>query len=208
MNRARVQSGSIEPFALLWYNGYMSRKIPDLVGKRYGKLVVIKLLSSKRDGSRIWLCQCDCGNTKEVTTRHLNRNPVTNKVIRSCGCLNHLKGPDSPHWNGVGEISGQWFCAHITRENSQTARVKVPVTVTKEYLWELFIKQERKCALSGIPIIIANGNKGTASVDRINNSLGYVFGNVQFVHKNINFMKGKFDQDYFVSMCKLIANNK
>ena len=36
-------------------------------------------------------------------------------------------------------------------------------------------------------------------------SEGYLKGNVQLVHKDINFMKQQFDQDYFINMCKAVA---
>lgn len=35
----------------------------NLVGKRFGKLVVIKQdLSMHKNRRRYWICQCDCGN--------------------------------------------------------------------------------------------------------------------------------------------------
>ena len=46
----------------------------------------------------------------------------------------------------------------------------------------------------------------TASLDRIDSSKGYVIGNVQWVHKDINIMKNKFDNQYFIDMCKKIAS--
>lgn len=181
-------------------------KIVNLIGLKFGKLLVIELLSSKRSGSKVWLCKCDCGNTKEVTTRHLNRK--TSNTIKSCGCLSNRKGKENPCFKGFEGISQKWFKAHITRENSQTARVRVPVNITKEYLWKLFLKQDKKCALSNINLILSNQNN-TASVDRIDSSLGYIEGNVQFVHKDINMMKRNYDQNYFINLCKLVSlNNK
>lgn len=53
----------------------------DLTGKRFGKLTVLKKLDKVKNSSRLWLCKCDCGKTKEVTTRDLNNHRVT-----SCGC--------------------------------------------------------------------------------------------------------------------------
>ena len=77
-------------------------------------------------------------------------------------------------------------------------------------MWDLFIKQNRKCALSGLELSFPkiNGDQSyTASIDRIDSSLGYIEGNVQWVHKDINIMKNKYDQDYFIQMCKLISEN-
>ena len=56
-------------------------KALDLTGKRFGKLVAIKKVPSKNKKT-YWLCQCDCGNQKEIQTSHLQSG-----AIQSCGCL-------------------------------------------------------------------------------------------------------------------------
>jgi uncharacterized protein YeeX (DUF496 family) len=43
------------------------------------------------------------------------------------------------------------------------------------------------------------------SLDRIDSKIGYVKGNVQWIHKHINNMKQDYDNDYFISMCELIS---
>lgn len=53
----------------------------NLIGQRFGKLTVIKQVASKR-GHSCWLCQCDCGNTKEVCSTELKNGDTL-----SCGCL-------------------------------------------------------------------------------------------------------------------------
>lgn len=47
--------------------------------------------------------------------------------------------------------------------------------------------------------------EGTASLDRIDSSRGYVEGNVQWVHKDVNFMKQALSQERFVELCTLVA---
>lgn len=68
-----------------------------------------------------------------------------------------------------------------------------------------------KCALSGINLILGHEKDGkticTASLDRIDNNMGYVNGNVQWVHKDINFMKQDLTQLEFLNYCRLIAAN-
>lgn len=49
-------------------------------------------------------------------------------------------------------------------------------------------------------------NIQTASIDRIDNSKGYIVGNVQWVHKQVNFMKGTMKQKEFIKFCKLISS--
>ena len=53
----------------------------NLLGKRFGKLVVIEE-AQNRNGRTTWLCQCDCGNQKIVGTKELQ-----NGDTKSCGCL-------------------------------------------------------------------------------------------------------------------------
>lgn len=60
-------------------------KALDLTNKRFGKLVARQKAPSK-SGKTYWLCECDCGNWKEIQTSHL-----TNHKIQSCGCLNHTR---------------------------------------------------------------------------------------------------------------------
>lgn len=57
----------------------------DITGNRYGMLVVLSSVESKQYGKQkktMWLCQCDCGNTKTL----LKSSLTSGKTI-SCGCL-------------------------------------------------------------------------------------------------------------------------
>ena len=61
-------------------------KLKDLSGKRFGKLVAIRIGDPKiqANGKRKvrWLCKCDCGNQTQVLTSLLNPEGT-----KSCGCL-------------------------------------------------------------------------------------------------------------------------
>lgn len=50
-------------------------------------------------------------------------------------------------------------------------------------------------------------NRHTASLDRIDNTKGYIPGNVQWVHKSVNFCKGTLKERYFIKLCCQIANH-
>lgn len=53
----------------------------NLIGQRFGKLTVLEKAQNV-SGRTAWLCQCDCGEQKVVTTKLL-RDGTT----QSCGCL-------------------------------------------------------------------------------------------------------------------------
>lgn len=59
----------------------------DLTGQRFGRLVALKK-SERTDAKRNtwWICQCDCGNIKEVRTSCLIHG-----YAKSCGCYNREK---------------------------------------------------------------------------------------------------------------------
>lgn len=54
----------------------------DLMGQRFGRLIVVHSTKPNKWGNMQWLCQCDCGNIIEVAGGCLNGG-----TYRSCGCL-------------------------------------------------------------------------------------------------------------------------
>lgn len=58
------------------------RKLIDLTGQRFGRLVVLERAGSGKDGGALWSCVCDCGKKTTVTSRNLCRGHT-----QSCGCL-------------------------------------------------------------------------------------------------------------------------
>ena len=62
--------------------------IPDLVGKRFGKLTVIEKLKANSHGEMTWLCVCDCGNTKVTTSNKLTHG----YTIQCKRCKHYVAG--------------------------------------------------------------------------------------------------------------------
>jgi hypothetical protein len=60
------------------------------------------------------------------------------------------------------------------------------------------------CNMTGWEISIKYSNQ-TASLDRIDSSIGYVKGNIQWVHKMVNMCKQHNSQDKFIEMCVSVA---
>lgn len=57
-------------------------KFIDLTGEKFGKLTVIKRIKDKSNNHIMWLCKCDCGNTKVV-----RGSSLTSGESKSCGCV-------------------------------------------------------------------------------------------------------------------------
>ena len=61
----------------------MRKKINDLTGNRYGKLLVLGLATERIRGRVTWTCRCDCGNTIDIIGVYLTKA----KGTKSCGCI-------------------------------------------------------------------------------------------------------------------------
>jgi len=59
----------------------MGKKL-NLIGKKFGRLLVVRKKGITRFREILWKCQCDCGNTSVVLARSL-----VSGNTRSCGCL-------------------------------------------------------------------------------------------------------------------------
>ena len=145
--------------------------------------------------------QCKCGNIFLVRPDSIWRG-----YQKSCGCIMGEK-----QWTGTLNISGSEF-SHI--KNHAKVRHQ-DFTITIEYLQQLWDNQNGQCSLSGLPLIYSTRKnkklglvqKKTASLDRIDNTKGYIPGNVQWVHKIINKMKTDLNQEEFLQYCQQISNH-
>lgn len=177
----------------------------EMIGKKFGMVTVISEHSITKNHHVRYVCQCDCGNTANILGTHLRQGNT-----KSCGCNMVKIGPRNSEWNGVGKISGAFWCNHIIKSaNGSKKRRVIELKIDKEYAWNLFLEQNGKCKLTGLDLKFPErqvDKSWTASLDRIDSSLGYIEGNVQWVHKDINMMKRIYSQDYFIKMCRLVAN--
>ncbi len=157
-------------------------------------------------------CKCDCGYEKLVYCLTLIKGQST--ACFNCGHGN--KGESNAKWKGYKEVPGSF----INRITSRSKKSNREVEINAKDVYELWTKQNKKCALSGLPIDFTNVNKGnpdkpwskydlicTASLDRIDSNKGYIKDNIQLVHKDVNMIKKEYDQNYFLKLCQLITEN-
>jgi len=77
-----------------------------------------------------------------------------------------------------------------------------------DYCLRLWNTQKGRCKLSGLPMSIGVGSKGSKfSIDRIDSKKGYVVGNCQIVRSDVNISKNIMSQKDFIKMCKAVAKN-
>ena len=67
----------------------------NLIGQKFGKLLVIEETNKRINGCVVWKCKCDCGNVIETASKNLRTNQK-----RSCGCLQKIKKHGLSRKNG------------------------------------------------------------------------------------------------------------
>lgn len=162
--------------------------------QQFGWLTTIKVVEKRKNGALKWLCKCRCGKEVYQLTADLKKKNKTNRA-KSCGC--YRKTHRNSKWNGYCDISGTL----ISDLKHRSKKKKMDMDIDAKFLWDLFIKQDKKCAISGLDIKI---NK-TASVDRIDSLKGYTKNNIWWVHRDVNKIKMDLPLSRLIELCEIIT---
>ena len=196
----------------------MNRKHIPEIGKQYGNFTVIsEEIGRSTDQKILFKVKCSCG--KEQLVRAYFLESGRQDCCKSCSQKRALENNISRQkflklrHEGIGNFTKTtyWYF----KNNAKRRNINWSEELTIEYLYELLLKQNKKCALTGLDIDLTESRNNsnvafefmTASLDRIDSSKGYEPNNVQWVHKDINRMKWAFPQNEFIEMCQLIVNH-
>jgi len=171
-------------------------KLKNLTGMQFGDLTVLSLSEISRNKHSRWNVKCICGLEKTVLGTHLIQGKT-----KSCGCL---KSREPRNFKGVGKLTKTYYSSLKRGANGGKGRSPIQFDIDMDYMSYVYEKQKRKCAYTGLPI---DFKSQTASCDRIDSSKGYIKGNIQWLHKDVNMMKRHYNESYFVKLCKLISEN-
>ena len=143
--------------------------------------------------------QCSCGNT-----RYMPASQITNKnkyqTCKRCSSGKILSNFRESFINNI-------------RKNASLRNKTFSTDVTPEYLYSLLESQNFKCAISGDNLLPEDCSldhirkKLPLSLDRIDSTKGYIRGNLQWVTKRINWMKGDLSMSDFIALCNKIINH-
>lgn len=180
-------------FILNKYN--MKQKHFPKMGDKYNDWEVIddQIYKVSSNRASYWKVRCKCGYETLRCSTHLTN--LRGKACKSC-----VKRKNT------------FEQSYLNRVKARAEKAKFEFNLDVDYIVALLKKQGHKCSLSGIKIEVRKLWHGditqTASLDRIDNTKGYIKGNVQWVHKDINNMKYTFTQDYFKYLCKKVTDYK
>lgn len=179
----------------------------NLIGEKFGYLEVTGMVKEFRSnigkrGKFGYFAICNCLNCGKEGYKTL-KSSLKRGSTKSCGCRRdfYKSGENHPQFTGYKEISGKKWSDYQKKAEHRKFAFELDIGQA----WSLYESQSGKCALSGLPI--AFGRNATASLDRIDSTLGYISGNVQWVHKDINKIKFNMPESRFVELCCLVAEH-
>lgn len=189
---------------------------PPLEGRRFGRLTVIERTAARRFDKVVWRCRCDCGG--EVTT---TTGSLMNGDRRSCGCyrtkystpaakLEAKRAGWRRYWNTVGAEPRRWASFVVRRARRRAARLGVPFDLQVEDLLPL----AEICPIFGVALDYSTGTKGSGprsnspALDRYDNALGYVKGNVWIISHRANSLKNNATLEELEMLVSLLQSEK
>lgn len=144
----------------------------DYIGRKFGRLTVLKLDSIAKNYQKIYLCKCDCGTLKLV-----RRSGLTSGNVISCGCYNkeiitgnknNLKHGQTPWQQKQPRLYKIWACmkqrCYNPKNKSYINYGGRGITICQEWLDNY---------LSFYNWAISNGYKSALTIDRIDNNGNY-----------------------------------
>lgn len=176
----------------------MPKPTPYKIGDVLGDKEIIASEGKNIHGQYVWRVRCvNCGFEKS------GRSSSSLKRLTPCRQCSTL-GKAAWNWSGYEDMYGKWL---YTTEQGALRR-GLAWEITPADMWQQWLKQEGRCAYTGMQLQHGSPSERTASLDRIDSSIGYTGDNIQWVHKEINTFKHSFTEEKFLSMVKAIYEHK
>lgn len=209
---------TIKPIETL-YHGYRFRSLArpmcpqkrmsaraNRTGQRFGRLIVIECLGVASGGHRWWGCVCDCGNKVAVRSRELDAGHT-----RSCGCLQKENRAKYPGSNRLpyGHASRNGLL-YSYKKSAKQRNIEWKLS-SKDF----FTLTSSPCVYCGSePNLVHKPNKSVngeyvySGVDRLDNTIGYVPGNVVSCCWVCNRAKNEMGLQEFLLWCEVLSKNQ
>jgi len=173
------------------------KKIKDITGVKFNKLIVLKRMPDDKWGKLMWLVKCDCGKETIVKGIYLKNNHT-----KSCGCLRSIQGKITPHFKRPYEWIYNLLVACIKKR-------KLSIDFTYENFLEF--TKINQCYYCGDAINwdIYRKNGVTPlryNLDRKNNKIGYIKNNCVVCCKKCNSMKSILTEEDYIQQCKKVVD--
>ena len=174
------------------------KMIKDLAGQKFGRLFVDSFAYKGKHSRSVWNCICECGNKIQVYSQRLILGNT-----RSCGCLQkEIIGNIRRKEYGVAALTSLY--SHYKQSAKRRDYI---FELTKDEFKELTSQNCFYCNAEPAQChskAKQNGPYIYNGIDRINNNLGYIKGNVVPCCKTCNRAKDVMTQEEFLEWIRRV----
>lgn len=175
----------------------------DLSGKIYGRLTVLSDTGKRtaRGRQKIWLCLCECGKKKDVSTSHLNQGYSTH-----CGCKS-VEKIDEYHIARLKHLYSYLKNAAKNRNLEFSIELSEVENLFSQNCFYCGLEPKNKKTIHSLKGEKERREITYQGIDRINNSFGYIKENLRPCCATCNKMKTCFSVEEWLSHIMMISNN-
>jgi len=165
----------------------VEKKVINMVGKKFGRLNVIKRAGNDKWNNASWFCKCKCGKEKIISGTNLRRG-----YVKSCGCWNKERLRLKPKLASMRYKIAEYKKSAKERGYKYKLTEEQFANITQQDCYYCGAKPNNASKYSeNNGIYIYNG------IDRVDNNGGYTVDNVVSCCTRCNYAKKNFTlQDY------------
>lgn len=159
---------------------------------------IAEITRQKKKGRDKFYCNLKCAGKNKKNIEHLKKfqnNFIDNRYTRQQDDDSNFK----------------WYMKNVIKNSKQK---KYNYDIDIEYLKTLWESQNGICPFTKQKLILRTHgysftkNPNQASLDRIDNSKGYIKGNIRFVSLIFNYAKNTFSDEDVLAFCMQVSKNK
>lgn len=192
-----LERGQVKSCGCLLRDMGCSRML-NLVGQRFGRLVAIRF-ASRENGRTKWRCKCDCGNEVEVSASSLRGGDT-----QSCGCFRLYSARSKK------PVESAKTALYKRYRRDAVAR-GLEWNLSRKEFFDLAGTHCHYCGQMPSNLHRASIKSETgyiySGVDRVDNAMGYIDGNVVSCCRTCNMAKRAMSYDEFLSWIYKAANH-
>lgn len=149
-------------------------RFQNLTGLKFGRLTVIAY-AGKKNKAHHWLCRCDCGSDLTVWSHAFKRGNT-----KSCGCIKRevLQERNKVHGMSRGYLYAKWkgIKSRCYNKNNSQYHLYGERGIFMDENW----KNDFTSFHEYVTSVIGHRPDDRFSIDRIDNDIGYVPGNIRW----------------------------
>jgi hypothetical protein len=174
--------------------------VPDLTGKVFRDLTVLRRVENCSFGRAGWLCRCVCGREITLSTNVLHQGRDQAAFQVSCGC-HKARMRAHPY-------------QYVLSKYVSSAKKRGHVFTLSNDLFERLLASpcdycgappSQKLSIGMMQRFQAHADFSSNGIDRVDNCQGYIDGNVVPCCTVCNWMKRNYSRDQFIAHIRAIA---